>query len=76
MSTQVGYTYTENFTDINNWTFKTSPNADGTFTAGVGSSCWKGNASQSTGAIPDGKKITTSTTSFTASTSGGVQKGT
>ena len=75
ISTQVNYTFTENFDSIANWTFKTSPSADGTFSSGKGASSWKGNATQFTGIIPDAKKITTATTSFTSSTSGGVQKG-
>ena len=74
MSSQPGYTYSENFSDIANWTFNTSP-ANGTFLSGTGSSAWKGNATNSSGNIPDGIKITTASTSFTTSTTGGVQKG-
>ena len=75
MSAQAGYTYTENFSDIANWTFNTSP-SNGTFIAGTGASAWRGNGVNSTGSIPDGKKITTKSDSvFVTGTSGGVQKG-
>jgi hypothetical protein len=67
------YTYTEDFSDLDNWTFNSS--ANGTFTNGIGAACWKGLPVGGTGAIPNGSKITTPTTSFATSTSGGVQKG-
>ena len=76
LSLQNNYTYTESFSDINNWTFSTITPVDGTFSGGVGASCWKGCVTQFTGSIPEGKKITTASTSFTFSTTGGVQKGT
>ncbi len=75
MSAQVAYTYTESFADIANWTFATAP-VDGTFTAGTGASAWKGTATNATGTVPDGKKITAASTAFTSGSSGGVQKGT
>lgn len=71
MSAQPGFTYTENFSDIANWTFSTAP-ANGTFTNGIGSAPWKGNDPVATGTIPDGVKITASTTVFQTGTSSGV----
>ncbi len=75
LSLQNNYTYTESFSDVNNWTFSSVTPVDGTFTGGIGASCWKGCVTQFTGTIPEGKKITTASTSFTSSTTGGVQKG-
>ncbi|MCX6293447.1 MAG: hypothetical protein NT127_04030, partial [Sphingobacteriales bacterium] len=75
LSLQNNYTYTESFSDIANWNFSTVTPVDGTFTAGSGASCWKGCVTQFTGTIPEGKKITTASTSFATSTTGGVQKG-
>ena len=67
MATQPSLTYIENFTDITNWT--------NNFAAGIGASCWAVVPANATGTIPDGVKTTVSTV-FSASTSGGVQKGT
>ncbi len=75
LSLQNNYTYTESFSDITNWTFSAITPVDGTFTGGIGASCWKGCVTQFTGTIPEGKKITTPSTSFTTSTTGGIQKG-
>ncbi len=77
LSALPNYTYTENFADIDNWTFNTV-SSDGTFTAGIGSAPWKGNAAGGTGTIPNGTRITAATTFFqpVASTSGGVYRGT
>ncbi len=75
LSLQNNYTYTESFSDISNWTFNSTA-IDGTFSGGIGASCWKGNVIQSLGTIPDGKKITIASTSFTTNTTGGIQKGT
>jgi hypothetical protein len=75
LSIQNNYTYTESFSDISNWTFN-STTIDGTFSGGVGASCWKGCVTQFNGTIPDPKKITTTSTSFSTSTTGGIQKGT
>ncbi|MEP6677261.1 MAG: hypothetical protein ABJA78_19020, partial [Ferruginibacter sp.] len=77
MSALPGYTYTENFADIDNWIFNNAPQ-DGTFTAGIGSAPWRGNATGGSGTIPNGTKITAATTLFQtpASTSGGVYRGT
>lgn len=74
MLSQPSYTYTENFSDIANWTFNSSP-ANGTFTAGTGSSAWKGISSTSTGTTPNSTLITTASAAFVSGTSGGVQKG-
>ena len=73
MLAQPSYTYTENFADLNNWTFSTSP-ANGTFTAGVGSAPWRGNDAVASGTIPDGVRITGSTTVFQTGTSSGIYK--
>ena len=81
MSAQAGNTYTENFSDINNWTFSITP-ANGTFTAGIGAAAWKGLDVGGTTTIPDANKITTSSTFFQSPPSGsggyssGVYKGT
>jgi hypothetical protein len=71
MQAQAGYTYTETFADINNWTFAAS---DGTFTAGIGASAWRGmDVTTSTPAIPNATRITTLSNFFqTPSSSGGV----
>ncbi len=68
MASQPGLTYTENFADIANW-------SNG-FTAGAGANRFGSVAVNTTGTIPSGTRITTATTSFTTSTTGGVQKGT
>jgi hypothetical protein len=75
MSSQVAYTYTETFNDIANWTYSISP-VDGTFTAGTGAAAWKGSAVVATGAVPDGKKLTTASIAFASGSGGGVQRGT
>ena len=75
ISAQSGYTYIENFSDIANWAFNTSP-TNGTFTVGTGSSAWKGIASTNSGIIPNSTIITTTSATFSSGTSGGVQKGT
>jgi len=75
MSSQNNFTYSESFGDVANWTFSTAP-VDGTFTAGTGAAAWKGLATNATGTIPDGKKVTTATTTFATGSGGGVQKGT
>jgi hypothetical protein len=71
MLAQPGYTYTENFADLNNWTFNTAP-ANGTFVSGTGSAPWRGNDPVATGTIPDGVKITASTTVYQTGTSSGI----
>jgi hypothetical protein len=59
MSSLPNYTYTENFNDINNWVLSTAP-ANGTFTAGIGASAWKGiDATTSSPSIPNANRITT-----------------
>jgi hypothetical protein len=68
MSSQSALTYTENFSDITNWTDN--------FAAGTGASRWKSVVVNATGTIPDGIKTTVSTATFmTTATSGGVQRG-
>src|SRR6185436_9021286 len=59
MSTQPGLSYTENFSDIANWTDN--------FASGTGASRWGSVATNATGAIPDGVKITSSTATFQTS---------
>ncbi len=68
MATQPGLTYTEDFSDIANWT--------NGFTSGIGASRFAGVAVNATGTIPSGTRITTATTSFVTMSSGGVQRGT
>lgn len=69
MSAQSGLSYTEDFSDIANWT--------DFFISGVGANHFDGLSTNATGTIPDGVRITTSTNTFQGSlTSGGVQKGT
>ncbi|HND90042.1 MAG TPA: hypothetical protein PK971_17035, partial [Saprospiraceae bacterium] len=68
MISQNNLTYTENFSDIANWTDN--------FAAGIGASRWKSVAVNTTGTIPNGVRTTVSTTTFqTSGTSGGVQRG-
>ena len=73
MSSQPGLTYTENFADVANWTFN---GTTGTFSSGIGSAPWKGNAATTGSGIPNPVVMTTSTLAFTSGSSGGVQKGT
>jgi len=68
MSATAGLTYTENFSDIANW-------ANG-FSSGVGAGRFLGVAEDTSGTIPNGIKITTSTATFSTGTSAGVQRGT
>lgn len=74
IAAQPALSYTETFSDIANWTFNTSN--DGSFTAGTGAGAWKGIINGGTGTIPTAVNLTTRTTSFSSSTTGGVQKGT
>lgn len=79
MSAQSGYSYTETFSDINNWTFSTAP-ANGTFTAGIGAAAWKGNDITGTGTIPNGTRLTVASNFFQTPSptfyNSGVYKGT
>ena len=79
MSAQAGYSYTETFSDIANWTFNITP-ANGTFTSGTGAAAWKGYDPVGTTTIPDASKITTNSTAFQFPSNGvygsGVYKGT
>lgn len=68
MASQPSFTYTENFSDIANWT--------NNFDAGSGASCFAAVAINATGTIPSGTRITTSTATFTNGSTGGVQRGT
>jgi len=73
LASQSGLVYTENFADINNWIFNTTP-TNGTFTSGVGAAAWKGiDLATTTTAIPNATRITTLSNLFqTPSSSGGV----
>ena len=66
MGSQPNFSYTENFSDINNWVFSATP-ANGIFTAGIGASAWKGNEVSAIGSIPSALKITTLSTFFQTS---------
>lgn len=68
MASQPSLTYTENFTDIANWT--------NNFAAGIGANRFAAAAINATGAIPSGTRVTTSTATFTTGSAGGVQRGT
>ncbi|WP_312346320.1 beta strand repeat-containing protein, partial [Chryseobacterium binzhouense] len=59
--------YSENFDDIANWT--------NNFSSGIGSAPWKTVATNTSGNLGDGIRVTTSTT-FSAGSTGGIQKGT
>ncbi len=59
--------YSENFSDITNWT--------NNFAAGIGAAYWGAVATNSTGTIPDGVKITNATSTFVTGSSAGVQRG-
>ena len=61
-----GGDYTENFSDIANWT--------NNFASGIGANRWGSVAVNSIGTIPDGSRTTVPTATFTSSTTGGVQK--
>jgi len=68
MSAQPLLRYTENFTDIANWSAN--------FTSGIGATHFSSVAVNTTGSIPSATRITTSSAAFSSGTSGGVQKGT
>lgn len=74
MSAQPGFTYTETFADITNWS--------NFFISGIGANHFSGLISTGSGGIPNGTTLTTSTFSFQPlfsggpSSSGGVHKGT
>jgi hypothetical protein len=75
MSAQSGYSYTETFSDITNWTFTLPLN--GTFSAGVGATAWKGTDISAVGAVPSANKLTAATYPFqdsATSTSSGLYK--
>ena len=73
LSSKSGLTYTENFADITNWVFNTTP-ANGTFASGVGANAWKGiDVATTTPAIPNATRTTVLSNFFqTPSSSGGV----
>ncbi len=75
MSAQPNYTYTETFADYANWTFSASP-ANGTFSAGTGAAAWRGNDPVAIGTVPDGKRLSHSTTVFqNGGSSSGIYSG-
>ncbi len=60
--------YSENFSDIANW--------GANFVSGAGANYWSSVPINATGTIPDGKKTTKSSASWsTSTTTGGIQKG-
>ena len=67
MASQPSLTYTENFSDIANWTDN--------FTAGIGSSCWKSVIVNASGTIGDGVRISHPTSAFVSASADGVQRG-
>lgn len=70
MSAQSGFSYTESFSDVSNWAFSTTP-SDGTFTAGIGASAWKGiDAVTSTPTIPNATRITALSNFFQVGSAG------
>ena len=76
MAAQPNFTYTENFSDISNWTFSTATSpGDGTFVSGIGASAWKGYEPSGTGTIPNGTNITKSTTLFQTTSGPGSSSG-
>jgi hypothetical protein len=68
MSLQPGNTYSENFSDIANWT--------NNFASGIGANRWASYPITTGGNANDGKRTTKSSASFSTSSGGGVQKGT
>ncbi|WP_447634928.1 lamin tail domain-containing protein [Flavobacterium microcysteis] len=62
-----GGNYSQDFADIANWS--------NNFASGVGASNWSAVAINSSGTIPDGKKTTKASATFTTTTSGGIQRG-
>jgi len=67
MASQPGLTYTEDFTDISNWT--------NGFAAGIGADRFASVGTNGSSGIPSATIITTATASFASGSSGGVQKG-
>lgn len=67
MAAQPGLSYTEDFSDIVNWT--------NNFTSGIGANRFAAVPIGGVSAIPNATRITTSTTTFILGGSGGVQKG-
>jgi hypothetical protein len=63
LSLQSNFTYTETFSDIDNWVFNSTP-ANGTFTAGVGAAAWSGNIVGGITTVPSPSKITVNTSFF------------
>ncbi len=68
MASQPGLTYTENFTDITNWT--------NGFAAGTGANRFAIVPVQTTGVVPAADKTTISSATFSTGSGGGVQRGT
>jgi hypothetical protein len=59
LSSQPNFTYTENFSDIGNWVFNTTPQ-DGNFGSGIGATAWNGNVVNATGTVPSALRIVAS----------------
>lgn len=67
MASQVGFSYTENFDSIANWT--------NNFTSGYGANRWR-SVGTATGTTAAGTSITISSATFVTGTTSGIQKGT
>ena len=68
MASQPSLTYTEDFSDIANWT--------NNFASGIGANRFGAVAVNATGVIPSATRITTATAAFVTGSAGGVQRGT
>jgi hypothetical protein len=68
MASQPGNTYTENFSDMANWT--------NNFAAGIGANRWASYPLTTGGSANDGKRTTKNSATFSTGVAGGVQKGT
>lgn len=67
MASQPYFTYTEDFTDITNWT--------NNFASGIGADRFGSVAAGGAASVPSATKITTASITFSSGSSGGVQKG-
>jgi hypothetical protein len=68
MASQAGYSYTESFADVANWT--------NNFAGGTGANRWAAVGANGTGTVGDGVKISNSTATFVSGSTGGLQRGT
>ena len=68
MASQPGNIYTENFSDMVNWT--------NNFAAGIGANRWGSYPTTTGGSANDGKRTTKNSATFSTGVAGGVQRGT